>query len=429
MSQKEVTSDSQPLEPDAAKEKFGFGASWLPLMLALPPLVYYMWICMVDHGGAFYIPTSIDELLALVKRVPAPTRASTLFVVLWFGGQALLQIYAPGDWVQGSPLPDGKRLKYKMNGWFSFWLTILGLFFCCWMGWIPATFLWDEFGPIMTSINLLTYVLCLYLYFKGKASPEQAYTGRVMYDYFMGTELNPRVGNFDIKLFCEARPGLTLWVLINFSIAAKQWQLHHSVSTPMMLVSLFHFFYIMDYYFHEEAILTTWDIKHEKFGWMLCWGDLVWVPFTYTLQAQYLLTHTGELPLWATLGIIALNLAGYAVFRGTNIQKHHFSRNPDHLIWGRPATFIQTVRGTKLLTSGFWGIARHLNYCGDLMMALAWCLTCGVHNLLPYFYIIYFTWLLVHRERRDDAFCHAKYGKDWEEYRRQVPWRIFPGIY
>ena len=84
MSQKEVTSDSQPLEPDAAKEKFGFGASWLPLMLALPPLVYYMWICMVDHGGAFYIPTSIDELLALVKRVPAPTRASTLFVVLWF---------------------------------------------------------------------------------------------------------------------------------------------------------------------------------------------------------------------------------------------------------------------------------------------------------------------------------------------------------
>ena len=122
-------------------------------------------------------------------------------------------------------------------------------------------------------------------------------------------------------------------------------------------------------------------------------------------------------------------MLGYVVFRGTNLQKHRFGRNPERPIWGKPAKFIQTARGTKLLASGFWGIARHLNYCGDLMMALAWCLTCGVSNLLPYFYILYFTWLLAHRERRDDAFYHAKYGTDWEEYRRRVPWRIFPGIY
>ena len=257
MSQKEVTSESHPQDPDAAKEKYGFGASWLPLMLLLPPLIYYMWLCMRDHGGAFYVPKSLDELVNLVKQVPAPTVNSVLFVGAWYGGQALLQIYAPGDWVDGTPLPDGTRLPYKMNGWFSFGLTILGLFFACWMGWLPATFLWDEFGPIMTTLNLGVYVFGLYLYFTGKASPEKTYTGRVMYDYFMGTQLNPRVGRFDFKLFCEARPGLTLWVLINFSIAAKQWQVHHTVSTPMMLVCLFHFFYIMDYYFHEEAILTT----------------------------------------------------------------------------------------------------------------------------------------------------------------------------
>ena len=122
-------------------------------------------------------------------------------------------------------------------------------------------------------------------------------------------------------------------------------------------------------------------------------------------------------------------MGGYAIFRGTNIQKHHFSRNPERPIWGKPATCIKTARGTKLLTAGFWGMARHLNYLGDLMMGLAWCLTCGVSNVLPFFYIIYFTILLMHRERRDDAFCHAKYGADWEEYRRQVPSRIFPGIY
>ena len=434
MSQKQVPSEGQspthkPVDPEAEVEKYGFGSSWLPLMLLLPPLVYYMWICMADHQGALYLPTSGAELLGLLQRVPAPTVASVAFVGLWFGGQILLQLYAPGRWVQGTPLDDGSRLPYKMNGWAALWITLLGAGVVCWLGWVPATFLWDELGPILTTITLLSYGLSIFLYRKGKASPEKGTTGRVMYDFFIGTQLNPRIGRFDLKLFCEARPGLMLWVLINLSVAAKQWQVHHTVSTPMILVCLFQLFYIVDYYFHEEAILSTWDVKHERFGWMLCFGDLVWVPFTYSLQAQYLLSHPRDLPAWATLGIIVLNVLGYVVFRGTNLQKHRFGRDPERPIWGQPAKFIQTARGTKLLASGFWGIARHLNYCGDLMMALAWCLTCGVSNLLPYFYIIYFTWLLVHRERRDDAFCHAKYGTDWEEYRRQVPWRIFPGIY
>lgn len=422
--------------PTTTSVKYGFDASWLALMLLLPPLVFWMWICMADHQGCLYLPTSWAELVALVHRVPAPTTAAVLFLGGWFLLQALLQIFAPGEWVLGTPLRDGSRLPYRMNGWVSFWVTMLGALFVAWMGWIPATFLWDEFGPLLSTMNVLTFVFCLYLYYKGKAQREKSETasggkgtGRPLYDYFMGTGLNPRVGRFDFKLFCEARPGLNLWVLINFSLAAKQWQVHHTVSTPMMLVCAFHFFYIMDYYFHEEAILTTWDIKHERFGWMLCWGDLVWVPFTYTLQAQYLLSHPHELPAWAVVGIILLNLAGYVVFRGTNIQKHRFSRNPETLIFGKKPTYIQTARGTRLLTSGFWGIARHANYLGDLMMASAWCLVCGFGNLLPYFYIIYFTWLLIHRERRDDAMCHSKYGKDWEEYRARVPWRIFPGIY
>ena len=68
--------------------------------------------------------------------------------------------------------------------------------------------------------------------------------------------------------------------------------------------------YVADYFYHEEAILTTWDIKHENFGWMLCWGDLVWVPFTYTLQALYLVHHPHGMPAWAVAGVVALFLAG-----------------------------------------------------------------------------------------------------------------------
>ena len=33
-----------------------------------------------------------------------------------------------------------------------------------------------------------------------------------MYDFFKGRELNPRIGTFDLKFFCEMRPGLIGWV-------------------------------------------------------------------------------------------------------------------------------------------------------------------------------------------------------------------------
>lgn len=41
----------------------------------------------------------------------------------------------------------------------------------------------------------------------------------------------------------------------------------------------------------QEAVLTTMDLLHEGFGFMLAFGDLVWVPFTYSLQAYYLVGH------------------------------------------------------------------------------------------------------------------------------------------
>jgi protein-S-isoprenylcysteine O-methyltransferase Ste14 len=124
-----------------------------------------------------------------------------------------------------------------------------------------------------------------------------------------------------------------------------------------------------------------------------------------------------------------LNMVGFVIFRGANIQKHRFRKDPDRLVWGKPPKYIPTSRGTLLLTSGWWGVARHSNYLGDLLMALAWCLTTGFTHVLPYFYFIYFAILLIHRDRRDNATCRNKYGKDWDSYCRKVRWRIVPGIY
>lgn len=80
------------------------------------------------------------------------------------------------------------------------------------------------------------------------------------------------------------------------------------------------------------------------------------------------------------------------------------------------------------------------------MMGLAWSLPTGFNTPLTYFYIIYFTALLVHRQIRDDEHCEQKsvahsfkpvgadcnsyrYGEDWKTYMKHVPYRIFPYIY
>lgn len=400
-------------------------AGALALIVGLPLFTYYVWLCVTDFDGSLVLPS-----VTMLSRIPAPTVISVVLYGAWFLLQSLLQIAAPGRIHEGVTLSDGTRLKYKMNGWFAFWFTLAVAAAAAGLGWIRPTVLYDEFGPLLTTVNIFAFAFSAFIFVLGKRSrSRERRAGNALYDYFLGTSLNPRAGDFDFKLFCEARPGLILWILFDLSFAAKQYAQHGMVTVPMILVNALQFLYIADYYFHEEAILTTWDIKHENFGWMLCWGDLVWVPFLYSLQAHYLVNHTHDLPTAAAIGIVALNLTGYTVFRGANIQKHRFRKNPERPVWGKPAQFIETSRGTLLLTSGWWGIARHANYLGDLIMGLAWCLPAGFEHPLPYFYIVYFTALLVHREWRDNATCLEKYGKDWEAYCRKVRWRIMPGVY
>lgn len=72
---------------------------------------------------------------------------------------------------------------------------------------------------------------------------------------------------------------------------------------------------------------------------------------------------------WVAIsGILLLKAAGYLTFRGSNSQKDLFRRDPDHPKV-RSLQTLQTERGRRLLVSGWWGVARHINYFGDWLMA------------------------------------------------------------
>lgn len=87
--------------------------------------------------------------------------------------------------------------------------------------------------------------------------------------------------------------------------------------------------YVFDALYNEAAILTTMDIITDGFGFMLAFGDLVWVPFIYSVQARYLSFHPVELG-WTGVGIIlGIYLTGYYVFRASNNQKGRFRTDPE----------------------------------------------------------------------------------------------------
>jgi Delta14-sterol reductase len=59
----------------------------------------------------------------------------------------------------------------------------------------------------------------------------------------------------------------------------------------------------------QQAILTTMDITTDGFGFMLAFGDLAWVPFTYTLQAHYLASREPlNLSTFALVGILLIQV-------------------------------------------------------------------------------------------------------------------------
>ena len=122
------------------------------------------------------------------------------------------------------------------------------------------------------------------------------------------------------------------------------------------------------------------DITTDGFGFMLAIGDLAWVPFTYTLQARYLAFNPVRLSTLHIAAILATEATGYYIFRASNWEKDSFrsGRNPrseskiqqDHRAYKIPYVnyitsvlvdleFIQTKKGSKLLTSGWWGRSRH----------------------------------------------------------------------
>jgi len=420
-----------------AATEFGGPVGTAFMCVFLPGVCYFLLAACNGEGGCVAWADPLGSVkwssLALpLASGPVFSLEACQVVMGWLALCVGLHVILPGKRLEGVQLPDGSRLTYKLNAMSVFVaigvLTAAGVHTSTVdLTWVPR-----NFTALLTAATAFAFAMSALLYagsFVGsRLLAQHGTSGWPTYDFFMGRELNPRVGALDLKEFCELTPGLIGWLMLDVCFAYTEYKQTGALSWAMACVTVFHGVYVADALWFERAILTTMDITTDGFGFMLAFGDLVWVPFTYSLQARYLLERPQALSAPFLAVICAIKVSGYWIFRGSNSQKDQFRRDPTHPSVAH-LKVMPTERGTRLIISGWWGVARHINYFGDWFMSWSWCLPCGFDHVLPYFYVIYFGALLVHRNARDDANCRAKYGKDWDKYCAAVPYALIPGLF
>jgi len=437
-------------------QHYEFGGPYLGpigIMIGLPLISFlYTAYCGGNHG--WYSLSTIWETVQTVIQQPnllvsaiQNTWNTEVFIVYvtYFIFQVILYLTLPGTMQQGTLLSNNKRLTYPMNGLLSLFITVLTIhtidtlkLFGGNYGWL---WIYNNWSQLIMATIVFSFLLSIFLYwysFQDSSSSDKLIAEGCrnipLYDFFLGRELNPRIINnqLDLKFFCELRPGLVMWLLINIACLMKQFSVHTSVDPWMVFVVLFEGYYVLDSVLNEGAILTTMDITTDGFGFMLAFGDLAWVPSVYSLQARFLAEQYSPLKTgqdYLTFAaVVFMGMLGMYIFRSANSQKDLFKRNPNDPAVAKLPT-IQTKRGTKLIAGGWWGLARHINYFGDWLMAVSWSAATGISTPLTYFYPFYFAILLIHRDGRDEEKCEAKYGDSWKEYCKIAKYRIVPYVY
>ena len=322
----------------------------------------------------------------------------------------------------------GAPLTYRLNG-----ILVFCTFIVIWLALghyklLPFDWLWEQ----RWSSALGACALGLIATVSAVSSGPRRHSSTLA-EFWLGRLANPQFfGNrVDAKMILY----LIGAVMLELNLLA--FAMHHithfadSPSPGVALYVLLFTWFIVDYLFFEEVHLYTYDLFAERLGFKLVWGCLVFYPYFYMVG----LWAVADLPNpHSDTGLLLLSVlvffSGWVLARGANMQKHRFKVAPDKkfLGWLKPRTVTDGSR--SLLCSGFWGVARHINYLGEVLMAVGLTLALGYPWLiLPWLYPLYYIIFLATRERDDDKRCAVKYGALWDEYRAAVPWRIIPRVY
>ncbi|MGZ3438746.1 MAG: DUF1295 domain-containing protein [Polyangia bacterium] len=321
----------------------------------------------------------------------------------------------------------GRPLRYRLNGLRVFVVTVALYLWLAHRGLIPWDLFWLHRWQMAAGACALGLAFTLAVVLPARPR------GPLGSDLYLGRVDNPQWagGRIDAKMFLYL-VGAVMLELNVLSFAA-----HHVLAYPadpspgVLLYAVLFTFFVAEYLTFEEVHLYTYDFFAERVGFKLGWGCLVFYPFFYCVGLWAVAArpnpHTPR-PLLALS--LAIFFGGWILSRGANLQKYLFKTAPERRLLGLLAPVAVAADGKQLLCSGFWRLSRHINYLGEIAMAVGLTLALGWPLLpIPWLYPLYYVALLLPRQHSDDRRCAAKYGALWQEYCRRVPYRIIPWIY
>ena len=349
---------------------------------------------------------------------------------LIYAGIFALHVLLPARCVVGYVRGErsGDRLSYRLNGPLVLAVSVVAWLAAGYSSLMPWDWLWTH----RWSGAAGAFVLGL-LASAAAVMTASSRGGSFLAEFYFGRRANPRMfnGRVDAKMFLYL-VGAVLLELNLLSFAAHHFLAYPENPSPgiVLYVALFTWF-VCDYLIFERVHLYTYDLFAERVGFKLVWGCLFWYPYFYVVGLWSVADLANpNSPAWLLAAAALAFFAGWTLARGSNMQKYTFKRHPEKAFLGRLAPRAFSDGERLVLYSGFWGISRHVNYLGEILMAcglvlsLGWLLEPG-----PWLYPLYYVALLLPRERDDDRRCEEKYGQLWEQYRRKVPWRIVPRVY
>ncbi|CAH1173489.1 unnamed protein product [Phaedon cochleariae] len=351
-----------------------------------------------------------------------------------------------GSKISGLPNKHGK-LDYILNGLFAFSLILsvvcalelrnVGVF----------SYVVKHLFHLLFGSVLLGLVVSIGVYLKSFYVPVSALNAHAVgrggvYGFFMGQEVNPRwFSVVDVKVLFF-RASVIGSILIDFAFLyqslSHRWTSAQdpensaafdpkflTTQPTLFVLVLLRTIYFTDSLIFESTWITSFTNRQEGFGYLLAMSYCL-APFFYALPVKFVVENGVELASWK-LAVVSLVFAfGYLLYRASNNQKNAFRNNPYSPAMSHLVT-IPTTQGRKLVASGFWGIVRHPNYLGDILMHLS--LVPFVLLTPPLLVGLLTVLILVHRTGRDNARCQRKYGAAWERYCNRVRYALVPKVY
>jgi Delta14-sterol reductase len=135
-------------------------------------------------------------------------------LISWMTFHVLCYLFAPGRLVKGTLLRNNETLLYPINAFNTFLITILltGSILVQ-FGTSPFVWIATNTKSLLTSSIVLSVIQSIYLYISSRRPNALralgGNSGYVFYDFFIGSELNPRIFSIDLKYLCELRPGIS----------------------------------------------------------------------------------------------------------------------------------------------------------------------------------------------------------------------------